>query len=104
MNKQVNQAIDNLVISLRSEGTLKTPKTYTISELHSRIKVAFTNPLTNDCLVDEKVFNEIVSQITDKFRDFICESCNKGLGMFKDNISLLEEAINYLKEHDETER
>lgn len=42
--------------------------------------------------------------VTDKFRDFICESCNKGLGMFKDNISLLEKAINYLKEHDETER
>ena len=69
MNKQVNNAIDNLVTSLRSEGTLKTPKKFTLSELHSRIEVAFTNPLTNDCLVDSKILNEITSQITDKFRE-----------------------------------
>lgn len=30
---------------------------------------------------------------------WICDSCNTGLGRFKDNIELLESAINYLKAH-----
>lgn len=33
------------------------------------------------------------------FRGIICQSCNKGLGNFKDNIMLLEKAITYLKEN-----
>ena len=30
-------------------------------------------------------------------RDWICDSCNTGLGRFKDNIAILETAIAYLK-------
>ena len=30
-------------------------------------------------------------------RDWICDSCNTGLGRFKDNIAILEVAIEYLK-------
>lgn len=33
-----------------------------------------------------------------KIRGVLCELCNKGLGQFKDNITSLENAINYLKE------
>jgi hypothetical protein len=36
---------------------------------------------------------------TGKARDWLCDSCNTGLGRFKDNIELLEKAINYLKKH-----
>lgn len=36
---------------------------------------------------------------TGKARDWLCDSCNTGLGRFKDNIELLEKAINYLKRH-----
>lgn len=32
-------------------------------------------------------------------REWLCDSCNTGLGRFKDNILLLEEAIQYLKKH-----
>jgi len=32
-------------------------------------------------------------------REWICDSCNTGLGRFKDNIETLEEAIEYLKKH-----
>lgn len=34
---------------------------------------------------------------TGKFRGLLCNSCNKGLGLFKDNLSLLEAAVRYLK-------
>lgn len=34
---------------------------------------------------------------TGRFRDWICDSCNTGLGRFKDNITVLERAIEYLK-------
>ncbi|MDE0016851.1 MAG: Hpy99I family type II restriction endonuclease [Candidatus Poribacteria bacterium] len=38
-------------------------------------------------------------------REWICDSCNTGLGRFKDNITILETAIKYLKrfEDDESE-
>ena len=32
-------------------------------------------------------------------REWICDSCNTGLGRFKDNIELMQEAIKYLKKH-----
>lgn len=33
---------------------------------------------------------------TGTFRGLLCTRCNTGLGLFKDNISIIEEAINYL--------
>lgn len=38
---------------------------------------------------------------TGKPRAWICDSCNTGLGRFKDDISLLESAIDYLKSFEE---
>ena len=37
---------------------------------------------------------------TGNIRDFICDSCNTGLGRFKNGEDYLQNAINYLKEHD----
>jgi hypothetical protein len=36
---------------------------------------------------------------TGNAREWICDSCNTGLGRFKDNIDLMQEAIKYLKKH-----
>ena len=36
---------------------------------------------------------------TNKVREFVCTSCNKGLGYFKDNVNSLQNAINYLIKH-----
>ena len=37
-----------------------------------------------------------------KIRGILCPQCNKGLGLFKDSILFLENAANYLKEHNDT--
>lgn len=39
------------------------------------------------------------NHITGKPRAWICDSCNTGLGRFKDDTSILQNAINYLKSH-----
>ncbi|HOA46729.1 MAG: Hpy99I family type II restriction endonuclease [Paludibacteraceae bacterium] len=36
---------------------------------------------------------------TGNAREWICDSCNTGLGRFKDSIELMQEAIKYLKRH-----
>lgn len=36
---------------------------------------------------------------SNKFRGMLCNSCNVGLGHFRDNQSLLHKAIQYLKRH-----
>ena len=36
---------------------------------------------------------------TKKVRGLLCESCNLGLGKFRDNISILECALKYLKDN-----
>ena len=37
---------------------------------------------------------------TGEVRGLLCDSCNKGLGFFRDNIKTLESAIKYLKENE----
>lgn len=34
---------------------------------------------------------------SDKIRGLLCSSCNRALGLFKDNVANLQNAINYLK-------
>ena len=36
---------------------------------------------------------------TNKLRDLLCYACNSGLGQFKDNIEILQKAIDYLRKH-----
>jgi hypothetical protein len=35
---------------------------------------------------------------TGKFRGWLCDPCNRGLGAFKDDIKILKKAIDYLKQ------
>jgi hypothetical protein len=45
----------------------------------------------------KKSFSVDHNHITGEVRGLLCNSCNLGLGCFKDNIEFLEKAINYLK-------
>lgn len=36
-----------------------------------------------------------------KIRDLLCINCNQGLGSFKDDINVLQQAIDYLKKHEQ---
>jgi len=37
------------------------------------------------------------NHVTEEFRGWICQTCNIGLGHFKDSVQGLEKAIDYLK-------
>jgi hypothetical protein len=39
---------------------------------------------------------------TGNAREWICDSCNTGLGRFKDSIKLMREAIKYLRKHNKS--
>lgn len=58
----------------------------------------------NKCIICEKSFKNIKKYIdhnhkTGNIRAILCCSCNTGLGLFKENIILLNKAIEYLKKH-----
>lgn len=36
---------------------------------------------------------------TNEIRGLLCPTCNKGLGMFKDNIAVMQAAVEYLKRY-----
>ena len=40
--------------------------------------------------------------LTNEFRGLLCNGCNKGLGLFRDNIQSLNNAIKYLEGYNET--
>lgn len=48
--------------------------------------------------------NEVLSvdhcHITNKIRGLLCTSCNRGIGLLRDNIINLQNAILYLKKHE----
>ncbi len=41
---------------------------------------------------------------TNKIRGLLCTHCNTGLGQFKDSITMLETAVDYLKAHQEVQK
>ena len=60
------------------------------------------NPKPNDnkCQLCNKETEQLVldhCHETNKFRGWLCQNCNKGLGCFFDNTSYLNKAISYLK-------
>lgn len=80
---------------------------YKMRELHARHKL----PANHTCPICEKSSEELYSpgmgnktpfrldhdHETGDFRGFLCDSCNTGLGKFRDDPDLLLKAADYLK-------
>jgi hypothetical protein len=64
----------------------------------------FTCPICNKTSIPGVTANLVIDHdhVTGKARKWICDSCNTGLGRFKDDIKLLEAVIEYLKMHNKT--
>ncbi len=56
----------------------------------------------NKCKICKEVFVGQIDvdhcHITGQIRGLLCTHCNKGIGCLRDNITILESAIEYLKE------
>lgn len=67
--------------------------------LQVKPKVIFTCPICNKSSIPGITANIVIdhNHLTGNARTWICDSCNTGLGRFKDSIELLESAIQYLK-------
>lgn len=61
----------------------------------------FTCPICKKSSIPYITANLVIdhNHDTGNAREWICDSCNTGLGRFKDNIELLQDAIKYLKKH-----
>jgi RNase P subunit RPR2 len=89
--KECRIKIDGVPISLSEKKRLESemPKgIFTCPICHKTSIVGVTAKIVMDH-----------DHITGKGREWICDSCNTGLGRFKDSIELLQNAIDYLKKY-----
>lgn len=64
-------------------------------------KIFFVCPICKKASIPGVTANLVIDHDheTGNARTWICDSCNTGLGRFKDNIDFLKEAIEYLKKY-----
>ena len=85
----------------KEEQRLKSK--YGITSKEKNVLLQKQNNKCKICLVE---FSNVTPNIdhchiTNEVRGILCGPCNRGLGIFKDDIELLTKAINYLEEHNE---
>lgn len=49
--------------------------------------------------IPEKIFHVDHCHTTGKVRGLLCEFCNRGLGQFRDNVNIMNKAIDYINIH-----
>ena len=78
-----------------------TPQEYETKLASQDYKCALCGKDANDNVRRGKVEPLYVDHChkTNKLRDLLCHQCNSGLGHFKDNIEILQKAIDYLRKH-----
>jgi hypothetical protein len=67
-------------------------------------EVFFVCPICKKASIPGVTANLVIdhNHETGTAREWICDSCNTGLGRFKDNIELMQEIIKYLKKHNKS--
>jgi len=78
----------------------KTKKEWLLNKPH---KVLFTCPVCEKTTVPGVTSKVVLDHNHEngKVRDWICDSCNTGLGRFKDDPKILKRGIEYLEEKDQ---
>ena len=76
---------------------------YGITLTENNVLLQKQNNKCKICLVEFSNITPNVDHchITNEVRGILCGPCNRGLGIFKDDIKVLTKAINYLEEHNE---
>lgn len=80
----------------RKNGHLK--RTYGITLDEFEVKLKEQNGVCAICGIKQEGKHLAVdhNHTTNKIRGLLCENCNRGVGMFKDNVALMQKAIDYL--------
>ena len=58
-------------------------------------------PLSSESKVKRERGHIDHNHTTGKARGVLCDLCNKGLGQFKDNITVLQSAVEYLRKYND---
>lgn len=58
-----------------------------------KLETRFTNEIRNSLAIDH-------NHTTGKVRGLLCSRCNRGIGVFDDDVGLLLSSVAYLKRHD----
>src|ERR1035437_940016 len=84
-------------------------KVFGLTEVDYAVRLASQNGLCAICRHPEVVFDPRAKKIrrlaidhdhdTNKIRELLCSSCNRALGLFGDDVLLLEAAAAYLRKH-----
>ena len=75
-----------------------------ISKVRGLLRQRYMHLRTDGCDLCSKETDALCldhDHVTDKFRGWICNECNTGMGLLGDNIEGLEKALHYLRKHDE---
>jgi hypothetical protein len=88
-------------LRMRKNGHLKRKYNITLEEFEIMLKKQ--NGVCGICKTKTKLKSLAVdhNHTTGQIRGLLCENCNRGLGMFRDNTDFLQQAIKYLEKKDE---
>jgi hypothetical protein len=100
--REIQGAHRNVVEISRRRG-ITTDQFYEMQQKQNNLCGICNSPETRKSKTEGKITNLCVdhNHKTGKVRMLLCHDCNTGIGKFKDDIKLLESAIEYLKKHNE---
>ena len=93
---------NTLGINTRCIACYRLERRLALYDLHEDDYMRLKEEQDNCCFICSADFSEVKDHIdhchtTGQVRGLLCNSCNSGIGMFKDNPELLEKAITYLE-------
>lgn len=81
----------------KSSDNSRCLRLYGITRIEYDLKVASQNGKCGE--VPKNPLHLDHCHVSGNLREMLCSKCNQGLGLFRDNVELLNKAIKYLKKH-----